>query len=348
MFCGFGAVVLFYLIINHSTALDTPEEEPDLMAEALLLEEEVLIGKRNLVRIQDRLEKISDDNEVMQRMTDQLVEEVARNRDSLAKQTELTLARRESLEKLKADIQSIEEENKRLEGAISEDSESGNSVRAFLGDGDRQYLTGMKVGGEHILILLDASASMLDETIVNIIRRRNLPTEQKLQAAKWQRALATVDWLMTQIPVDSRYQVFSFNVKAASLLEGSDSVWLEAENGDELNDVATSLYELVPENGTSLYNAIEVANNLDPPPDNIYLLTDGLPTQGESPPLTRKTVTERTRLRHFGKAIQRLPNGVPVNVVLFPMEGDPKASGTFWNFAHATGGTMLSPARDWP
>ncbi|MEM9056472.1 MAG: vWA domain-containing protein, partial [Pseudomonadota bacterium] len=326
----------------------TKEEKPELLAEALLLEEEVLIGKRNLVRIRERLERVSDDNETIERMTDRLVEEVARNRDSLAKQTELTLARRESLEKLKADIQSIEEENQRLEGAVSEDVESGNSVRAFVGDGDRQYLTGMRVGGDHILILLDASASMLDETIVNVIRRRNLPKEQKLQAAKWQRAVATVEWLMSQIPPDASYQVFAFNTEATALLPGSAGVWLEAEDTEQVDDVAKRLLDLVPENGTSLYNALDIVNQLDPVPDNVYLLTDGLPTQGASPPLVKKTVDERGRLRHFGKAVQRLPKNLLVNVVLFPMEGDPKASGTFWNFAHSTGGTMLSPARDWP
>ena len=34
------------------------------------------------------------------------------------------------------------------------------------------YLTGMRVGGQRILILVDASSSMLDEQLVNILRVR--------------------------------------------------------------------------------------------------------------------------------------------------------------------------------
>jgi len=71
----------------------------------------------------------------------------------------------------------------------------GNRVRTFVGDGDRQYLTGLKVGGDRILVLVDNSASMLDRKIVNIIRRRNLPDANKLRSLKWRQAVASVDWL---------------------------------------------------------------------------------------------------------------------------------------------------------
>ena len=47
--------------------------------------------------------------------------------------------------------------------------------------------------------MVDSSASMLGSTIVNIIRRRNLPDKDKVRAAKWRQALATVDWLTTQM-----------------------------------------------------------------------------------------------------------------------------------------------------
>ncbi len=53
----------------------------------------------------------------------------------------------------------------------------GDRVRGFEGEGHRQYLTGLRMGGSHVLILVDASTSMLDRTIVNVIRRRNMPPE---------------------------------------------------------------------------------------------------------------------------------------------------------------------------
>ena len=47
----------------------------------------------------------------------------------------------------------------------------GRNLRSFAGDGDRQYLSGLKVGGKRIFLLVDASASMLAEDIVNAVRR---------------------------------------------------------------------------------------------------------------------------------------------------------------------------------
>ena len=50
----------------------------------------------------------------------------------------------------------------------------------------------------------------------------------------------------------------------------------------------------------------------------------------------------------FEKALGRLPPGVPVNVILLPMEGDPMAPAAYWTLARRTRGSFLSPARDWP
>jgi hypothetical protein len=34
--------------------------------------------------------------------------------------------------------------------------------------------------------------------------------------------------------------------------------------------------------------------------------------------------------------------------MLLPMDGDPDAAGYFWELAVASGGSLLTPARDWP
>ena len=59
--------------------------------------------------------------------------------------------------------------------------------------------------------------------------------------------------------------------------------WLNGGNGKHLYTAVKNLFNLAPENGTNLYKAFESIANLTPPPDNIYLLTDGLPTKGASP-----------------------------------------------------------------
>jgi hypothetical protein len=103
----------------------------------------------------------------------------------------------------------------------------------------------------------------------------------------------------------------------------------------------------VPNGSTSLVNALTVAGSLVPKPDNIFLLTDSLPTMGSSKPWGRR-VSSKKRLNLFNQAVRRLPSGIPVNIILFPMEGDPLAASAYWRLAKTTKGSFLCPSRDWP
>jgi hypothetical protein len=103
----------------------------------------------------------------------------------------------------------------------------------------------------------------------------------------------------------------------------------------------------VPGGGTSLENAFTAAGAFDPKPDNLLIITDGLPTQGATAPM-RKTVSADQRLKLFEKAVKVLPAGVPVNTILLPMEGDPRSPSAWWQLAQNTSGSMISPAKDWP
>ena len=220
-------------------------------------------------------------------------------------------------------------------------------MRAFVGDGDRQYLTGLKVGGRRVMLLIDASASMLDETIVNIIRRRNLAPALRRKADKWVRAVKTVDWLTTQLPSGSRFQVYSFNTLAGSVVKGTDGTWLDSGDREALDGAVTALKQLVPTGGTNLIAAFDAIKRMNPRPDNLTLVTDGLPTRGRRPP-SRRTVSSTARFDLFRQAVKELPRGVPVNVILLPIEGDPLAASGFWKLAIQTGGSFLAPSKDWP
>jgi len=169
-----------------------------------------------------------------------------------------------------------------------------------------------------------------------------------MAAAKWRRTVATVDWLTSQLPAKSKFQVYGFNTQARPLVPESAGKWLAADDAAALNDVLRELRKTVPRDGTSLENALAAAGALSPRPDNIILITDGLPTQGASAPLVKKTVDGNDRLKLFEKSLGRLPPGVPVNVILLPMEGDPMAPAAYWTLARRTRGSFLSPARDWP
>ena len=60
---------------------------------------------------------------------------------------------------LREKIESMKSEKARL---ARDYNTQPSDVRTFTGDGDREYLTGMQLGGNRILILVDHSASMLD------------------------------------------------------------------------------------------------------------------------------------------------------------------------------------------
>jgi hypothetical protein len=299
------------------------------------------------VELRNSLRRIQQEQAAAQGLSTRLLEDLARIREELATFERTSLAREESVEKLKADLRSLEEGAKRLSGGRRSEEVPGARPRSFVGDGDRQYLTGLKVGGKRIFILVDASASMLADTIVNAVRRRFLPEVDRLRAHKWRQAVRAADWLTTQMPRGAQYQLYVFDTRARAVLAGTEGVWLDAGDGATLDRAVTALRQVAPIGGTSLHNAFAAARAMSPPPDNILLLTDGLPTQGATA-ATRKTVSGRERLRLFERALEALPRGVPVSVILFPMEGDPQAAPAFWRLALATRGSFMTPSSDWP
>ena len=236
---------------------------------------------------------------------------------------------------------------RRLEAGSKADDEYVSKLRRFPGVGDRQFLTDLKMGGNRICMLVDASASMLADTIVQIIRRRHLQDAQKLKSKKWQQAVATVDWLVTHLPQTSRFQVYTFNESPSPLIEGTRGTWLDAGNVDRLNETVDRLRKVIPQKGTSLLNAVNALKEMKPLPDNIFLLTDSLPTMGARKPLSKR-VSGKKRLKLFKEAVRKLPGGVPINVIMYPMEGDPLAASVFWRLTAETNGSFFCPSRDWP
>jgi hypothetical protein len=347
MTCGLGAVVLFYMIINASVGLRAGRMTADLQAEVDRMETEVLDGYKELVEIRNSLREVEEQAAIAQGLSRRLIEQIEQIRAELAVYDQTTIASEEHIARLKADLQSLEEEARRLSAAAPSEETPGDRTRAFVGDGDRQYLTGLKVGGKRIFILVDSSASMLDDTIVNIIRRRNLPDEVKIQADKWQQAVSTVDWVTTQIPRDSQFQIYTFDEESGSVIPGTDGQWLDGSDREVLDQAVASLRGVVPDGGTNLYVGFTAIQQMRPAPDNIFLLVDGLPTLGKSSS-RRSTVTGKQRVRLYNQAIGALGGRVPVNVILFPMEGDPLAASAYWKLAVATGGSFMNPSEDWP
>ena len=335
MACGFGAVTLLFLIFRHNVS-DVQKPDAKAAAELAMLQQDIQVAEQQRTVVLNSLEKLIRELSEAQGLSRRVITELDEAERSIQSDA------LDNIEQLRRQVEQLERETAELE-----DIEYGDKVREFVGDGNRQYLTGLKLGGERVLILVDGSASMLADNVVNAIRRRNMSAEQRREAPKWQWTLSTVDWLLAQLPVSSRFQVYIFNTEANAAVVDSEGEWLNAADSLSIERAVAGLAAYAPEAGTSLENAFAAIDGFAQAPDNIFLLTDGLPTQGAKTP-KKPLVTGQRRRELYLDARAKLPPGVPVNTILFPMEGDPEAAALFWQLALNTQGAFIAPSRDWP
>lgn len=347
MFCGFGAVVLLVLLLNSSVITSREEQYADLTSELNRLELEQSIHN-------DTLQSLHNDVEDKQ----QYLEELQNNQATIQTKIQQENNRQQNLSR---SIRSTEKEISNLQGDLKKNAAlksqqveknevskaEGNKVQEFVGEGHRQYLTGLKLGGKRVLILLDCSASMLDKTVIDVIRRKIMDDNSKKSAPKWQRAIKTVNWIIANLPKESSMQLFTFNTQTQRIPDSTLPSWILATDHNKVKESLTALNKTIPFDGTSLINCFKEIQNISPKPDNIILITDGLPTQGENPS-RYSTISGKERVKLFNRALKWLPQGIPVNTILLPMEGDPMAAMLFWNLAITSEGSFFTPTQDWP
>ncbi|MGA0019422.1 MAG: VWA domain-containing protein [Steroidobacteraceae bacterium] len=346
--CGFGAVILFYTIISAQSGVERTRQAEDLAAQVSLLEEEVLRGAKNLVLLRNTLEKTESETVSAASRATQLIEALQRRREEAFIYDASTLAKRERIEQLKADVQALEESTRRLEASASVQTPSAERAGAGRSRASRRYITGLTLKGKRILVLLDRSSSMLDADLVNILRLRNMSASDQQSAVKWQRALQIGSWLINEIPDRAEFQIYVFNTDARALLPETAGDWLPAKDLALREKALTAIFDLKPEGGTSLINALQATKSLPMPPDQIVLITDGLPTQGATPPALRRFVDAGQRARLFDEAVRGLNRNIPIDVILLPMKGDVPAPHRFWSLARETRGAFVMPSPDWP
>ena len=333
MACGFGAVTLLFLILKHNP-ISSESNDPSLRVEKNLLQDEIQTGTANLLILNNRLENIEESHTEAQGLSDKILAK-------LNLQQSMESDPKDELVILKKQLLGLQKKIGKLKK-----QGQGENIRHFLGDGDRQYLTGLKLDGNRVVILVDASASMLSDSIVNVIRRRNMSDESQKNSPKWQRAIKATEWLAAQLPQKSQYQIYTFNTSANSV-NHDDGVWRNSGDKKGLDNSIKSLKNIIPSGGTSLAKAFKALKYFKAPPDNVFLITDGLPTQGHIKQKNR-TISGSDRLKLFHESLKELPPRIPINILLFPMEGDPVAAASYWKLAISTNGSFMSPSRDWP
>ena len=108
MTCGFGAIVLLYMVINATVSRRTDTMTGQLQAEAEQLDVEVLEGQRRLVELRNSLRDVEHRNVIAQGLSTRLIENLEALEIELATYENTTLSQKQHLNKLMADLKSLE------------------------------------------------------------------------------------------------------------------------------------------------------------------------------------------------------------------------------------------------
>lgn len=340
MSCGLGAVILMFLLVKKNS--------------------------------QNEIEEIVNDNsnkeiELLEKEREKLIIEYNK-----LKKIKMSLTKKEKNIKVNIDdyesilsLQAKKEKNnqskiKELENIIKKTDKNKISTINVKGKGQQEYLIGLEIKGKKIAILLDSSASMTDEKLIDIIKRKTQSEKNIIKGPKWQRTLRIVKWLLVRMPSDSKVSIIKFSKDSKVL--GSNS-WYK-NNSKDLSLLLSEVNKIVPRDATNLYSAFESIGNLESKPDEIFLITDGLPTKGSNSFSNQaffskcnsiiadaKKISGNCREKLFISSINEansIISSIKINVVLLPLEGDPQASNNFWKLASINGGLLFVPSKDWP
>jgi hypothetical protein len=189
MSCGFGAVILIFLVMNHTTEEAEKRVNVDRLAEARLLDYQVLKGERELFELIERTEALKQRMSEAEQSLASSRAALERRKDDFSKLEAESIAQRENAARLQSDLETREKEVERLRAM--EEANDGGRIRSFKGEGDRQYLTGMKVGGKRTVkvpkdfnkpvpgLELNRPTDVALTVEIELVANRNLPQQPR-------------------------------------------------------------------------------------------------------------------------------------------------------------------------
>lgn len=316
--CGFGAVLLLFILTAKSQIIDSQEEATQSLAAEETLQqaiEEAEAKQKSLEKDIAALDPQPDANATS-------VAELAAEQERLAK----------AIEDQAEALATLDTKTETVDAAAGLDRPSA----------DQSYLSGLRLRGPRAIILLENSGSMLAEdakTALETIRNQSGASSEK-----WLRAKAAVRAVIAAIPKGTKVAIFQMN-EATSVVSGSaQSPYIDPYDNSALLSTLERLDKLEASGGADLSKALRTIGQLTERPSSLLLISDGLPT---APNPSQRSLSEADRVKLFKGAMATRPS-YPFNAILFPFEGDPSAAGLYWQLSARTNGIILIPDNDWP
>ena len=98
--CGFGAVILLYMVINANVALRADEVTEDLRTEVDRIEEEILDGHRDMVELRNSLREVEERAVSASGLSTRLLARIEEIRAELATYDDSTTSREDHINRL--------------------------------------------------------------------------------------------------------------------------------------------------------------------------------------------------------------------------------------------------------
>lgn len=205
---------------------------------------------------------------------------------------------------------------------------------------------GIALTGKRVVFLVDMSGSM------------ELVDPRTSDPSKWVGVRETLTKVMKSLPGLEKYQVILFSDRVLYPL-GKEGEWLTYEGASSADQVLKTLAEarFKPKGGTNMYAAFDAAFRLRATGlDTIYLLSDGLPNQGEGITAEQKAnLGEIEKGEILGKYIRKMlandwnraiegKNKVRINAIGFFYES-PDVGAFLWALARENDGSFVGMSK---
>ena len=231
----------------------------------------------------------------------------------------------------------------------------------------KTQLTGLMIRKDHVVIMLDRSASMFSSNLVDILRYRVSSTAVQVTAPKWITAREVAKWAYRRLPQGAQYTFLTYSNQVinenGTVISETDSLTWHSRQADTI-PFNLNVDKILPSGSTDLKTAFDAIRRLVPKPKQVVLITDGLPTVPGKTPLLRMggcprfpskgttiylSPTCRWSIMNDARkfAISKL-HRIPIDVVLLPLQGDSRSVQGYWSLSADSGGRLLSPAPGWP